>query len=82
MAKLLAVPHTSRHGEHSILLPRCVHCACLEAVCFAIWRFSKIFYKIIMGKQYNKVIKRARLKAYKERRKERIKTAKSAKGRK
>lgn len=36
----------------------------------------------IMGKQYNKVIKRKRLKAYKSRRKELIKSAKSTKGRK
>lgn len=35
-----------------------------------------------MGKQYNKLIKRARRKAYNERRKERVKTAKSSKGRK
>lgn len=35
-----------------------------------------------MGKQYNKLIKRIRRKAYNERRKESIKAAKSAKARK
>lgn len=36
----------------------------------------------IMGKQYNKVIKRARRNAYNERRKAAIKVAKGTKGRK